>query len=796
MLSVVYESYINEILKKRYFAPSEKTWEDVARRVSKAILPESFDYIYNKKFVPGGRILFGAGRDDIKATLLNCYYVPIREDSIEGIFDWLKEMARTYSYGGGVGSDTSILRPKNAPVNNSALKTTGAVSFYRLASDTTDTIGQNGRRGALLLSIRVDHPDIEDFLNVKSELVEPYTKKIFDELKMLNIFSNEELEAISKVLVQNQVYRANISVQITDEFMDAYLNDREFTLRFEFEDNKYPPIYKKIKAKDLMHKLAEKAWKYGEPGVLFRDNAKRYSNTEYFAPIQGTNPCGEIWLEKYGCCNLGAVNLSKFVKDGKILFDELRDTVRIGVEFLDNVVDYNKDRHPLPQQREAHLRSRRLGLGIMGLADFFIKLGIEYGSEQSKQKAEEIMSFIMENAYQRSIELAKEKGSFEAFDADKYLQSNFIKERLSKDLQEQIKKYGIRNSALLTVAPTGSTSLVAGTSSGIEPIFSVYMKRYSEAINRTAYFLHPLFEEYLIKEFPQKKDAILNGDLDDEILDKLDDIKKKYNFIETADVNYKDKIDVVSNIQKYVDNSISQTVNLPFEATVEDIEKLYVYAWEKGLKGITVYRDGSRVVQIISKADKKKKEKVFLNKSVPKRPVVLDSITYKIKYDDVNYYVTIGYDKDRRPLEVFVNSALMEDDEWWKAFGKAVSAILRRLAIFNEDYQFIIEDLNSIRTVNGTGSVYYRQLIFSKPGIIGKALEWFKNNIKPDEASKEKLNTGLVVNTDDNIVKSNNKNYKVVCPNCGNVVVSDKPFSFSCDSPCPYCGYTGGKCDD
>jgi ribonucleoside-diphosphate reductase alpha chain len=420
------------------------------------------------RFVPGGRIMFGAGRD-LRVTLLNCYVIPIKEDSIESIFDWCKEAARTYSFGGGAGTDIGVLRPKGSNVNNAAVHSTGSVSFMEVMSETTHTIGQSGRRGALMITLSVEHPDIFDFIRVKRDL--------------------------------KSVRYANISVRVTDDFMRAVESDSEFTLHFE--NKVVQRMEKTIRARDLWNEIVKSARDWAEPGIMFWDTIKRGSPSEYNGmEVITTNPCSEQPLEPYGACDLGNINLSTFVTmpfTDKAALDwtMLERAVRYGVRFLDNVLDFNSARHPLKAQSEAGLRSRRIGVGVTGMADMLVKLKIKYDTDKALAFIDQLFSEIKNITYDESCEIAKEKGTFKAFDKDKHLSMPFV-QGLNSSIKEKIANSGLRNVALLTVPPVGSGSVLAGTSSGIEPIFAFSYTRHSESLSKSTFKVyHPLVKEYM-----------------------------------------------------------------------------------------------------------------------------------------------------------------------------------------------------------------------------------------------------------------------------------------------------------
>ncbi len=598
---VFFEKYA---LRDKDGNPQEKIptemWRRVAREIAGVEKDEElrsrwFERFYwlleDFRFVPGGRILFGAGNPR-KATLLNCYYIPIKEDSIEGIFDCAKEMARTYSYGGGVGIDITILRPKGSPVNNSAIFSTGAVSFMDLFSKVTGTIGQAGRRGALMITIEDRHPDIFDFIDVKD-----------DPLRM-------------------NVRYANISVKVSDELMKAVKEDGFFTLWFESERVKR--IEYKVRARELWARFVKRAWSSAEPGIIFWDTAKRFSPTEYDEKmaVKGVNPCSEQVLEDYGCCNLGNINLSKFVKnsfgkkpDPEKFWDvfrkngvfsameyaekkgwaypdlkELENAVRYGMRFLDDVLDYSADKHPLPQQKSASLYTRRTGLGATGLADMLAMMRIKYDTDEAIFMMDKLFEFIKNIAYDESSEIAKEKGAFTAFDREKHIDQPFIK-GLSDEVREKIWMHGLRNACLLTIPPVGSGAILAGTTGGIEPIFALSYIRRSESLSREKFkVFHPLVALYLE----------MTGGKDETDLPNF--------FITAHEIDPKMRVRIQGVIQKHIDASISSTVNLPRSTTPEQISEVYMLSWEMGCKGITVYREGSREGVLITEEYEKEKE--------------------------------------------------------------------------------------------------------------------------------------------------------------------------------------------
>ena len=556
----------SDIYEKKYRYDSED-FDEFLDRISGG--QESIKKaIRDKKFMPAGRILAGRGLDKYgrKITLSNCYVMPQVEDNIESIFDTAKWMARTYSYGGGVGLTLNNLRPKGAKVRNAASTTTGAVSFMDLYSMVTGLIGMRGRRGALMLNMDIKHPDIEEFINVKNN--------------------------------PDKVNFANISVNVSDEFMEAVENNDKFLLEFTV-DATGEKIEKEIDAHNLFRTLAKNNWAMAEPGILFKDRINSWhlmSEDEDFS-YAGVNPCAEEPLPAFGACNLSSINLSEYVKypytdNASFDFEAFKDIVREGVIYLNDVLDENTELHPLEQQKESSRKYRQIGLGLMGAADMFIKLDIRYGSKKSLDLIDEIGEVLVNEALQQSALLAKEDGVFPAYKKDAVLNAPFFKENASKETYELVEKYGLRNSQLLTIAPTGSIATLIGCSNGLEPIFQISYTRKSESLHNEDTFYEVVTPT--VKEYMDAKGIESTEDLPDTI-------------VTTSNLNYRERIDVQSHWQKYIDASISSTVNLPNETTVNQVEDLYMYAWKKGLKGITVYRDGCQREGILTTKDTKAK---------------------------------------------------------------------------------------------------------------------------------------------------------------------------------------------
>jgi ribonucleoside-diphosphate reductase alpha chain len=668
------------------------------------------------KFVPGGRILFGAGQPR-RATLLNCYFFKIKEDSIEAIFDWCKEAARTYSFGGGVGTDISVLRPRGSPVNNFAIYSTGSVSFMELLSTTTGTIGQAGRRGALMISIRVDHPDVLDFINVKKDL--------------------------------KKVNYANISIKMTDEFMKAVEDDTDFELRFK---NERVDFRRTVKARTVWSQLVKAAWQSDEPGLLFWDTIKRDSTTEYNdMEVQGVNPCSEQTLENYGCCCLGSVNLSYFVKDAfteraSIDWDGLVQASRYATRFLDNVLDYNAERHPLPQQKQASLWSRRIGVGTTGLGDMLIKLGLKYDDEATVEFVDKLFERIKNVIYDYSTDLALEKGSAPAFDAEKHLAQPFI-QRLDQKVKEKIKTQGIRNSAVTTVPPVGSGSILAACSSGVEPVFALSYTRRSKSLSEGEFkVFHPLVKDYM------------------QVHRITDERQLPSYFVTSHQIKPEMRVRMQAAIQKHIDTAISSTVNLPQDISTEEVEKIYFLAWKLGCKGITIYREGSREGILETKnVDKKTDQKTMTEFE---RPKVLLGRTLKLKLPQGSLYVTANTDEIGTLKEVFVTLGKLGGDE--KADAEAIGRLISLYLQHGGDIQNVVRMMKGIRGkyVSWDEGVQ----LLSIPDAVAKALEVLVAGRVTKEATSPLVQGGT-------------------CPDCGENALIFEGGCYKCTS----CGYS--KCE-
>lgn len=515
--------------------------------------------IIEKKFLFGGRILSNRGleKDGQKATLSNCYVMSPPEDSIESIFDCAKKLARTYSYGGGCGIDISKLAPRGAKVNNTAKETSGSISFMDLYSLVTELIGQNGRRGALMLSINCDHPDLEEFIDVKTDL--------------------------------NRVTKANISVKITDKFMEAVKNKEHFELEFTRKETG-ESIKKTVDAYKIFKKLCRNNWDYAEPGMLFWNRIERWnllSKDDEFK-YSGVNPCAEEPLPAGGSCLLGSINLAEFVNsNNEFNFVSFKETVKTAIIALNEVLDEGLPLHPLREQQETVKDWRQIGLGIMGLADMLIKMKIRYGSSESIEICNQIGYTMANTAISISAELAYEKGAYPKCKPC-VMRSDFFLKNTSEYTRDKVRAYGLCNSQLLTTAPTGTISSMLGISGGIEPIYANYYERKTESLHG--------HDEYYKVYTPIVKEYMKSHNLKDE--SELPDY-----FVTAQTLKYRERIDMQAVWQKHIDASISSTINVPNDFTVEQVEDLYMTAWEKGLKGVTIYRDGCKRAGILSTSD-------------------------------------------------------------------------------------------------------------------------------------------------------------------------------------------------
>ena len=636
--------YDNEIsmglMKKKYLHEGEKA-EDFIPRVcsifSDEVKPKAEKVLNNADFLPAGRTLTGAGyKGTRKVSMSNCYILPNPEDNIESIFDTAKRIARISSYGGGTGLCIDNLRPKGSKVNNSAITSTGSVSFLPLFNTTGEIIGQHGRRAALMVALRCDHPDIEEFLQIKK--------------------NNVKLSSM------------NISIKFTDDFMRAVINNENVKLHFDSKQTGY--IEKIINARKFFDDFCKTQWDMGDPGALFIDRINSYNLLDGYPEyhIDVTNPCSEIAANAYNSCNLGSINIynmidNKFTNEAKVNFDKLIETAKSAVDMLDEVLDYGRDMQPLEENKTCIDQWRYIGLGVFGLADAFIALRLRYGSANAIKVTKQIMGTILNAALEESSYLATKKGTFGMYDKAKTNQSKFLK-NVEKELKaigiEPTGVYaaynnGLRNGGLLSVAPTGTISLFAGTfTGGVEPMFKI-------AYRRTTHSTEDDKKSFIVYS-RGVHDLLIHHNIDPLKID-IDEIKEKFPFVvDTYDVDPMNRVGIQSAMQTFVDNAISSTVNLPNSATVEDIYKIYIKAWESHLKGITIFRDGCARGNILGvDFSNKKVVTPSYNSIIPakRRGVArVDGSTYKQSSSCAkSMYVTVNKTKGGDIFEVFTNSS-------------------------------------------------------------------------------------------------------------------------------------------
>lgn len=576
-------------------------------------------------YLPAGRQMFALGNDYVKrATYTNCYVTKIEEDSLEGIYGAARKLARTYSYGGGIGLCIGELRPNNSKVSNSARHSTGAVSFMELFSLTTGLVGQFGRRGALMITIPVNHPDIEEFVEVKHNNVD-------------------------------KVKHANISIKLTDEFMNAVVNDKLFTLRYE---TKHEVIERVVKAKELWGKIIKSARDSAEPGLLFWDRAVEMSPSDIYERlrIHSTNPCGEQLLSPGCACVLSSLLLHTFVKNpytdvAYFDFELFKEMIKRGVRHLDNVIELNFGRHGLEEQEEAAKLGRRIGLGLTGLADMYASLGMKYDTGAALELIEEIMKVKRDTEYNASIDLAVERGAFPLFDPEKHFERGFCA-TLPEEIKERGKKCGLRNVAISTIAPNGSLSIMAQCSSGIEPIFAFkYTRRVEMGQKQKKEFT--VYHQGIARYFDVagRKEVLPNY------------------WVAAHDIDYQYRVRLQGVIQKYIDASISSTINLPKNIDTETVGQIYLDAWREGLKGITVYREGSREGVLIT-------EEFAQMAGSPNMDTVIECV--RAEGGD-KFYVMVSYkEKDvRQPYQTFVLNYKKSDKDTFIKTSNALISMLK-----------------------------------------------------------------------------------------------------------------------
>ncbi len=684
--------------------------------------------IIDKKFIPGGRILSNRGIKDTRVTYSNCYVVTPPEDSIESIYESRKKLARTYSYGGGCGIDLSKLAPNGAKVHNQAEKTSGAVSFMQGYSQTTEEIGQNGRRGALMISLDCHHPDLLDFIDIKTK--------------------------------DGNVTKANISVRVTDDFMQAVEDDADWVMSFTRKETG-ETITKTAKARDIFDKLCENNWNWAEPGILFWDSIEEYnllSNNPDFE-YAGTNPCAEEPLPAGGSCLLSSINLSAFVDDcGDFMYDDFYDTIDIGIRYLNEVLDEGLPLHPLQEQRDSVRDWRQVGLGVMGVADMLIKMHLRYDSDEAIEHCRDISMAMANHAMYISANLACEKGPYPKY-TNNTIDTPFFKANADTLTKNMVENYGLRNSQLLTIAPTGTISTMLGISGGIEPIFAKSYKRKTESLHETTQYydvLTPIYQKYA-----DEHGLTVN--------DKFPDW-----FVDSSEIDYNKRVAMQAAWQMGIDASISSTVNLPNSATINDVKNIYMYAWKNGLKGITIYRSGCKREGVLVVEDNKSNTTFKTEESIPRGVIMSandDLIGYKRKITSGcgKFHLELFFDDtDGRPYETFINMGKGGGCERNLEFiSKLISLALRG----GIPIESIIETAKNVHpcrsfcdrrkdygdTSNGT----------SCPSAIGWALEDLQKKIN-DMCSfdDDNNNVGLATETTSETVSQINDNDNK-CPECG-----------------------------
>ncbi len=664
----------------------EQTVQDTWHRIAKALSevetePKKWETIfYNAltdfKFLPAGRITAGSGTKR-NVTLFNCFVMGVIPDSMSGIFDMLKEAALTMQQGGGIGYDFSTIRPKGSLVKGIAADASGPVSFMDVWDSMCRTIMSAGsRRGAMMATMRCDHPDIEEFIAAKSDS---------QKLRMFNL-----------------------SVLVTDAFMDAVKKGEDWKLIY---NNK---VYSVIKAADLWDQIMRATYNFAEPGVIFIDRINATNNLSYCETITATNPCGEQPLPPYGACLLGSINLAKLVeqpfdKNAYLDVSQLEDLVSTAVRMMDNVIEVSQ--FPLEAQKLEAKNKRRIGLGVTGLADALLMVGLRYGSDEAVKKTEKWMKTIALSAYKASINLAEEKGAFPLFDPEKFIVSGKMIQ-MDEDVKQAVHKFGIRNALLTSIAPTGTISLYAGNvSSGIEPVFAYSYKR--KVLQNDGSHVEEEVVDYAVQLW---RDKFGNAPLPD-------------FFVSAQNLTPADHVKMQAAAQKWVDSSISKTINCPEDISFDDFKEVYIQAYDTGCKGCTTYRPNEVTGSVLSAASEEKSSSdqevngdiIYMSEPLD-RPSTLDGNTYKLKWPDSEHaiYVTINdiiVNDKRRPFEVFINSKNMEHFAWTVGLTRMISAVFRR----GGDVSFVVDELKAVFDPRGgawVGGKYIPSILAAIGGIL------------------------------------------------------------------------------
>ena len=727
----------------------EDSWRRIARALAevetdKPAWEEKFYHaLEDFKYLPAGRIAAGAGTGRA-VTLFNCFVMGTVPDSMGGIFDMLKEAALTMQQGGGIGYDFSTVRPRGAAVKGVAADASGPLSFMDVWDAMCRTIMSAGsRRGAMMATMRCDHPDIEHFITAKQDSAR---------LRMFNL-----------------------SVLITDPFMEAVKADGPWDLVFNGK------VYHTVQALDLWNKIMRATYDFAEPGVIFIDRINKMNNLNYIEQIAATNPCGEQPLPPYGACLLGSINLARLVTNpfeanAELDPAKLDELVRLAVRMMDNVVDAS--RFPLEAQRIEAQNKRRIGLGVTGLADALLMLGQRYGSVDAAAQTDAWMKLIARASYLASVDLAKEKGAFPLFDAEKYLASGNMMQ-MDDDVREAIRTHGIRNALLTSIAPTGTISLYAGNvSSGIEPVFAYAYTR--KVLQKDGSRTEEEVVDYAVQMWRD-----LKGDT------PLPDY-----FVNAQTLAPLDHVRMQAAAQKWIDSSISKTINCPEDIAFDDFKEVYMAAWDQGCKGCTTYRPNDvtgSVLQVSSDSEKAPEvdtgagmtgaDVVYLTEPLD-RPTELEGSTYKLKWPGSEHaiYITINdiiHGGHRRPFEVFINSKNMEHFAWTVALTRMISAVFRR----GGDVSFVSEELKAVFDPRG-GAWLQGQYIPSILAAIGGTIE--RHMIATGFIAGEGM--GLKSDPQAEVMAIGERPRGQACPSCGSYAMRKVEGCMTCAD----CGHS--KC--
>ncbi|MFH1244942.1 MAG: vitamin B12-dependent ribonucleotide reductase [Candidatus Omnitrophota bacterium] len=741
-----------QVLEKRYLTKNSEgnvaeTHEELFFRVAENIaqaeksyfknadtekLTEEFYNILSRlEFLPNSPTLMNAGKD--LQQLAACFVLPI-EDSMESIFETVKDTSLIHKSGGGTGFSFSRLRPKNSPVRSTGGVASGPVSFLKVFDAATQAVKQGGtRRGANMGILRVDHPDIMEFICCKEN--------------------------------DKEITNFNISVAVTEDFMEKVKKKQDYDL---IDPHTKKPV-QTLNAAKVFARIVQMAWRNGEPGIIFIDRMNQFNPTPALGVYESTNPCGEQVLLPYESCNLGSINLAQMVKETKIDWDKLAYTTKTAVHFLDNVIDMNK--YPLAKIEEITKGNRKIGLGVMGFADMLILLKIPYNSEEALAAARKVMSFVLEKAIAASCELAEKKGVFPNFEKSIYNSKNGPR---------------LRNATLTTIAPTGTLSIIADCSSGIEPIFAVsYLRKVLDKDGLPE--VHSLFEKISQERgfySPELMKLISQHASIQEITEIPEDVRSI--FVTSHDISAQWHIRMQAAFQEWTHNAVSKTVNFPNSATVEEVEQVYKMAYESGCKGVTIYRDRSRDEQVLNIAKEEKSPKAELSISPRPRPQVVTGTTTKITTGCGNLYITINEDEEANAFEVFMQMGKAGGcaASQLEAIGRLVSLALRS----GIDLKSIIGQLRGIRCPSPSWSEEGR--IFSCADAISRVVESRilrgKKEIPPAIPKKEENSLSVKEQkavTVAGAVKI--KNIVGVCPDCGSVLRHGEGCLV-----CAACGYS------